>query len=58
MAIYYRPSILRKIIAFLIAIPVIAFLAHLVYQWLIPWLPIAGALLLLVFFSWFALKRR
>jgi hypothetical protein len=56
--VYYRRSIWGRVLAVLIAIPVVCYLAYRVYQWLLPLLPLAGAGILLIVFVWFGFRRR
>ncbi|TDB83642.1 hypothetical protein E1264_27560 [Actinomadura sp. KC216] len=58
MAVYYRRSIWTRILAVLITIPVIAYLANLTYRWLVPFLPLVGAAILLIIFVGLFLRRR
>ncbi|RFS81767.1 hypothetical protein D0T12_28990 [Actinomadura spongiicola] len=58
MARYYRRSIWTRILAVLISIPVIAYLAHLTYQWLVPLLPLVGGAILAIVFVGLFLRRR
>lgn len=54
MAVYYRRSIWTKILAILVAIPIVAFLANLTYRWLIPLLPLVGGAILIIVFVGFS----
>ncbi|MCP2341623.1 hypothetical protein [Actinomadura rupiterrae] len=58
MAVYYRRSIWTKILAILVAIPIVAFLANLTYRWLIPLLPLVGGAILIIVFVGLFLRRR
>lgn len=59
MAMYYRRSIWARVLAFLIAIPIVAFLANMTYRWLLPFLPlVGGAILVIVFVGLFIRRRR
>lgn len=58
MAVYYRRSIVGRIIAVLVGIVVLAFAAHLVNEWLVPFLPLLGGVIMAVGFGWFAFRRR
>lgn len=59
MAVYYRRSIWTKILAILVAIPIVAYLANLTYRWLVPLLPlVGGAILIIVFVGLFIRRRR
>lgn len=58
MAVYYRRSIWVRILAVLIAIPVIAYLANLTYRWLVPLLPLVGGAILTIVFVGLFLRRR
>lgn len=58
MAVYYRRSIVGRILLILITIPVVAFLANKVYVWLVPFLPLVGAGILLIVFWWVGFRRR
>lgn len=58
MAVYYRRSIWVRILAVLIAIPVVAFLANLTYRWLVPLLPFVGSAILIIVFVGLFLRRR
>ncbi|MFC5186420.1 hypothetical protein [Actinomadura harenae] len=59
MGMYYRRSIWTRILAILIAIPIVAYLANLTYRWLVPFLPlVGGAILVIVFVGLFIRRRR
>lgn len=59
MARYYvRRSIWGRLLAFLVAVPVVAFLAHLTYRWLLPFVPLALAGVLLIVLCWAGFRRR
>ncbi|MFI6496182.1 hypothetical protein [Nonomuraea typhae] len=59
MRVYYKRSIWGRILLILLAIPVVAFLAHLTYRWITPFLPfVGGAILMIVFVGLFIRRRR
>jgi uncharacterized protein YacL len=58
MRVYHRRSILGRVLAVLIAIPVVAYLARLTYEWLVPILPLVGGAILLIVFVWVGFRRR
>lgn len=58
MAVYYRRSIVGRILLVLCAIPVIAFLANKTYEWILPYLPLVGGAILFIVFGWVAFRRR
>ncbi|RAY13738.1 hypothetical protein DPM19_18950 [Actinomadura craniellae] len=58
MPVYYRRSILGRVLAVLVAIPVIAYLAKLTYEWITPFLPLVGGAILIIVFYWLTLRRR
>ncbi|WUH96802.1 hypothetical protein OHR68_24940 [Spirillospora sp. NBC_00431] len=58
MRIYYRRPWLGRILAFLIAIPIVAYLGRLLSEWLIPILPLVGGVILLIVFWWVGFRRR
>jgi cell division protein FtsW (lipid II flippase) len=55
---YYRRSIWGRILVVLAAIPVIAYLANLTYRWLLPFVPLAGAGVVLILLCWAGFRRR
>lgn len=55
---YYRRSIWGRIFAVLIAVPAVAFLAHLTYRWLLPFVPLALSGALLIVLCWAGFRRR
>ena len=58
MRIYYRRPWMGRILAVLIAIPIVAYLARLTYEWLLPFLPLVGGAILAVVFYWVGFRRR
>lgn len=59
MARYYqRRSPAVWVVAFLVAVIAVVFIAHVVYAWLIPLIPIVGAVLLVMALTWAGFRRR
>ncbi|POM23638.1 hypothetical protein BTM25_47970 [Actinomadura rubteroloni] len=58
MRMYYRRPWMGRILAFLIAIPVLAYVGRLVSDWLIPILPLIGAAILVIVFWAVGFRRR
>lgn len=55
---YERRSPARWVVAFLIAVIAIVFIAHMVYAWLIALIPIGGAVLLVIVLVSVGFRRR
>ena len=55
---YHRRSIWGRLLAVFIAIPVIAYLANLTYRWLVPFVPLAAAGVLVIVLCWAGFRRR
>lgn len=55
---YYRRSIGSRLLAVFIAIPILAFLANLTYRWLVPFVPLAVAGVLVIVLCWAGFRRR
>lgn len=59
MARYYqRRSPAVWVVAFLVAVIAVVFIAHVVYAWLLPLIPLAGAVLLVMALTWVGFRRR
>ncbi|MEV0398773.1 hypothetical protein [Actinoallomurus sp. NPDC050550] len=59
MARYYKTrSPAWWVIGFLIAVIAVVFIGHVVYAWLIPLIPLVGAVLLVIALSWAGFRRR
>lgn len=55
---YQRRSPVLWVVAFLMAVIAVVFIAHVVYAWLIALIPIAGAVLLILVLTSVGFRRR
>lgn len=55
---YRRPSCMTWIAGFLAAVIAVVFIAHEVYLWLLPLIPILGAVVLTMALVWVGFRRR
>lgn len=55
---YGRPSCVTWIVGFLAAVIAVVFIAHQVYAWLLPLIPILLAVLLTIALVWVGFRRR
>ena len=55
---YYKRSLWGRLLAFFVAVPVVALLAHLTYRWLLPFVPLALSGALLIVLCWVGFRRR
>jgi hypothetical protein len=59
MARYYKTrSPAWWVAGFLLAMIAVVFIAHVVYSWLLPLIPLALAVLLVIVLSWAGFRRR
>ena len=54
---YRRRSPFMWVLLFLVAVVIVVFIAHVVYAWLLPLIPLIGAVLLITAFWWVGFRH-